>query len=130
GRSMWIMDDISPLQQLTPEVMAAEAHLFQLKTATHWRAVSRGATRGHKLFQGRNPLTIAHRPPANSPSELVNSAAISFYLRDEPAGPVRLEVSNMNRSLQWAQEIPATKGVNRYFWNMRLSPPVDPAPPA
>ena len=28
GRSFWILDDIAPLRQLTPEVAAAPAHLF------------------------------------------------------------------------------------------------------
>ena len=126
GRSIWILDDISPLQQLTPQILASDAHLFIQKTATIWHGVSRGATRGHKVFQGRNPLTIAHRPPANSPSDLQNSATISFYLRNAPAGPVRLEISNIARTLRFAQDIPAVQGINRYFWNMSLSA-VDPA---
>lgn len=29
GRSFWILDDLAPLRQLTPEVAAAELHLFQ-----------------------------------------------------------------------------------------------------
>jgi hypothetical protein len=36
GRSIWILDDISPLQQLTPQVLASDAHLFNPKTATIW----------------------------------------------------------------------------------------------
>ena len=65
GRSVWILDDISALQQLTPEVMEADLHLFEQKVATKWQGISRGATRGHKLFIGRNPLTIdQRRPPA------------------------------------------------------------------
>ncbi|HVE77653.1 MAG TPA: glycosyl hydrolase [Gemmatimonadaceae bacterium] len=29
GRSMWVMDDVAPLRQLTPEVATAAVHLFQ-----------------------------------------------------------------------------------------------------
>ena len=87
GRSLWILDDITPLQQLTPAVLASDAHAFSNRVATIWKAISRGATRGHLLFQGRNPLTIAQRPPANSPSELQNSATVSFYVGKAPAGP-------------------------------------------
>ena len=82
GRSVWILDDISPLQQLNKEVLDSDAFLFEQKTATLWKGVSRGATRGHQLFMGRNPLTIAHRPPGNSPSELQNSG-------DDPLLPER-----------------------------------------
>ena len=28
GRGIWIMDDIAPLERLTPEVVASTAHLF------------------------------------------------------------------------------------------------------
>ena len=52
GRSLWILDDITPLQQLTPAVLAADAHMFRNKVATIWKAVSRGATRGHLMFSG------------------------------------------------------------------------------
>ena len=33
GRSFWILDDIAPLRQLTPEVAAAAAHLFEPSVA-------------------------------------------------------------------------------------------------
>ena len=95
GRSIWILDDITPLQQLTPAVLESDVHMFRNKVATIWNAISRGATRGHLMFPGRNPLTIAQRPPANSPSELANSAAVSFYLKDAPAGP------RSSRSRRW-----------------------------
>jgi len=41
GRSLWILDDITPLQQLTPAVLESDAHLFQNKVATVWNAISR-----------------------------------------------------------------------------------------
>ncbi len=61
-------------------------HLFEQKTATKWQGISRGATRGHKLFIGRNPLTINQQEPGNSPSELENSAAIHFWLASSRRG--------------------------------------------
>ncbi|HUF50699.1 MAG TPA: hypothetical protein VMN60_07700 [Longimicrobiales bacterium] len=118
GRSLWILDDITPLQQLTPAVLAADVHMFENRVATRWRGMSRGATRGHMLFVGRNPLTIAQRPPSNSPGELQNSATVSFYLRSAPAGPVRLEITNGTQT--FATDVRATAGINRYFWNLRF----------
>jgi hypothetical protein len=121
GRSLWILDDITPLQQLTPAVMASDVHLFKNKVATIWNAVSRGATRGHLMFQGRNPLTIAARPPANSPTELTNSATVTFYLNNAPAAPVQMEISSLDGSRTVSLTVPATQGINRYFWNMRFA---------
>ena len=122
GRSIWILDDITPLQQLTPEVRASELHLFDQKTATRWQGISRGATRGHKLFMGRNPLTIQQREPGNSPSELQSSAAIHFWLGSQPSGPVTLEISTLDGSHVLTEEIRAHAGVNRWFWDLRFPP--------
>ncbi|MCH7825907.1 MAG: exo-alpha-sialidase [Acidobacteria bacterium] len=121
GRSIWILDDITPLQQLNAEVLAADAHLFDNKVATQWRGISRGATRGHKLFMGRNPLTIDQRGPGNSPSELINSAAINFYLKDEPEGDVSIAISEVSGEQTFEATIDAAAGINRYFWPMRFS---------
>ena len=121
GRSLWILDDISPLQQLTPDVLQSDVHLFRNKVATIWNAVSRGATRGHLLFQGRNPLTIAHRPPANSPSELANSATITFYLAKAPEGPVQLEIASLDGTRTATLNVTAAQGINRYYWDMRFA---------
>ena len=120
GRSIWILDDITPLQQLTPEVLASGAHLFRNRVATIWHGVSRGATRGHQLFMGRNPLTIDQQRPGNSPSDLVNSAAIHFYVGN--AGTVTLEVGDLAGGATHTAEIVAHAGVNRYAWNLRFDP--------
>ncbi|MCJ7628451.1 MAG: hypothetical protein MUO50_08700, partial [Longimicrobiales bacterium] len=122
GRGIWILDDITPLQQLTEGVMASEAHLFGNRVATRWHAVSRGATRGHMVFMGRNPLTIAQREPSNSPSDLENSAAVHFWLKGAPAGPVDLQITDLEGVQTFSAQIPAAQGVNRYFWNMRFDP--------
>lgn len=121
GRSIWILDDITPLQQLNAEVLAASVHLFDNKVATQWRGVSRGATRGHKLFMGRNPLSIDQREPGNSPSELINSAAIHFYLKNEPQDDVNISISDISGEETFEVTIDATAGINRYFWPMRFS---------
>jgi photosystem II stability/assembly factor-like uncharacterized protein len=125
GRSVWILDDITPLQQLNDEVLAADAFLFDNKVATQWRGISRGATRGHKLFTGRNPLTIDQRPPGNSPSELVNRAAISFYLRE--GGEVSITISEVSGEQSFETTVDAEAGINRYFWPMRFTPAAGPA---
>src|SRR4051812_49466844 len=33
GRGIWILDDLSPLQQLTPQIQASRAHLFPIRPA-------------------------------------------------------------------------------------------------
>jgi hypothetical protein len=122
GRSLWILDDIGPLEQLTADVLAADVRMFENPLATKWHAISRGATRGHMLFMGRNPLTIAAREPANSPTDLVNSAAIDFWLGTAPSGRLRIEVTDLAGEKRYATEIDGRAGLNRWFWNLRFDP--------
>ena len=102
-------------------MLAASVHLFDNKVATQWRGVSRGATRGHKLFMGRNPLSIDQREPGNSPTELINSAAIHFYLKNDPQDDVSIAISDISGEETFEETIDATAGINRYFWPMRFS---------
>lgn len=122
GRSVWILDDITPLQQLDETVLSSSIHLFQSRVATQWKGISRGATRGHKLFTGRNPLTIEQVPPGNSPNQLVNSAAIHYYVGADVSGQITLEISDLSGENVFTTDLPARKGINRYYWGMRFNP--------
>ena len=123
GRSLWILDDISPLQQASDAALSSDVFLFQNRPATIWRGVSRGATRGHMLFMGRNPLTINQRPPGNSPVELENSAAIHYYLREAAAAPLAIEISEIGGQRKFTGTVPGRAGLNRFFWNLRFDAP-------
>ena len=37
GRGFWILDDLAPIQQMTPEVIASGSHLFELRDAYRFR---------------------------------------------------------------------------------------------
>ena len=56
GRSIYILDDVTPLQQLTPDVLAAEVHLFDVRPGVLWqrdiRATHGGGT---SMFRATNP---------------------------------------------------------------------------
>jgi photosystem II stability/assembly factor-like uncharacterized protein len=45
GRGFWILDDITPLQQLTPDVAGGTAHLFSPRAAYRFRPVSKRRSR-------------------------------------------------------------------------------------
>jgi photosystem II stability/assembly factor-like uncharacterized protein len=123
GRSLWILDDITPLQQLTPAVLAGGAHAFSNRVTTMWKAVSRGATRGHLMFQGRNPLSMSQREPQNSPSEIQNSATVSFYVGRVPSDPATIEITETDGDRTFTAEIEVQQGINRYFWPLSFAQP-------
>jgi hypothetical protein len=107
GRGIWIMDDISPLQQLTELVTTADAHLFENRTATQWLRIQPHGTGGALSFQGDNP-----------PRE---STWIHYYLGPNASGEVRFEISNVTGDKR-TMTVPARAGVGRLEWNMRFDP--------
>jgi len=110
GRGIWILDDISPLQQATDEVLSSEAHLFENgKIGTHWLSLSRGGYgRGNLYFAGENPAP---------------GAGINFYLKDKPSGSVEVEITDVTGDLKTTFAVKDAKaGVNRLMWDMRFDP--------
>jgi hypothetical protein len=113
GRGIWIMDDITPLQQATMEVLASDAHLFENRRATKWlTAIHRGrgattGTGGSLFFEGENPS---------------RDAFIHYYLNPSTAGQVLLEVSNITGELKRTYSFAAKPGINRLAWDMRYDP--------
>ena len=39
GRGIWILDDITPLRELTPQALSADAQLFPPRPAYRFRAI-------------------------------------------------------------------------------------------
>ena len=106
GRAFWILDDISPLRQLTEEIKSEPAHLFQPSTAMRIRATTHGDT----------PL-----PPEEPAGENPPPGAIFYYYLKAPAqGEVKLEVLDAK-----GQAIRAYSSKD-----MPFEPPTPPAFPA
>ena len=81
GRSIWIMEDIYPLQQLSPEIIAREIHLFDQTEAILWENKSRGGQRGHFWYGGDNPPEI--RATSSIPrADYEVDAFVTFYSRE------------------------------------------------
>jgi len=53
GRGIWIVDDISPLRTLTPEMMTKEATLIPGRGAIQYFDVDGGWPEGNETFRGR-----------------------------------------------------------------------------
>ena len=78
GRGFWVIDDISPLRQISDAVLAADAYLFKPADAIN---VIQGGDDG-------TPLQF-DEPQAANPS---SGAAIDYWLKADAAGPVTLEI--------------------------------------
>ena len=106
GRGIWILDDITPLQQLTEEVLAADAHLFESRVATNWLRQRAGTSYGAFRFSGPNPS---------------NSPVISYYLKS--AAEVKIEITDITGTLKRTIIEQGQPGINKLEWDMRFDPP-------
>src|SRR5262245_56377614 len=103
GRSIWIADDITPLQQLTPQVQAADAHLFDVRPAVAYLSDIRTdiSTGGQKHFEGENPP---------------RGTAIQFHLK--AAGDAKVAITDLAGRTLCENTVKATAGINRLQWTL------------
>jgi photosystem II stability/assembly factor-like uncharacterized protein len=115
GRGIYILDDISALQQLSSgKVLDKDVFLFDVRPGTQWLNDPRlnRYSGGAKLYRGNNPQP---------------GTAISYYLKDVPSTEVKITISDYTgkviRNIVGTKEI----GLNRVQWNLRGDPPPRPA---
>jgi photosystem II stability/assembly factor-like uncharacterized protein len=141
GRSIWVMDDITPLQQTNDAMLNESIYLFDTRQAVNWRTWNNKALTSDKAFYGQNPP---------------NGAMINFYLK-EPLGEresIAITIQDSNgatvRTINCTRPNPqapaaaqggqggggggfggfgggqqqcnAVPGFNRYVWDMRSRP--------
>ncbi len=122
GRGFWIMDNISSLRNITPEVAAAPAHLFEVAPAFRQLRGGRGWTQP-------GPGDAANNPP--------RGVVIEYYLAEEAAGDVTLTIMDgagevvrgFSSALEGRLSIAAEAGASRFVWDMRY-PRAELPPPA
>ena len=106
GRGVFILDDASAVQQLSPEVMARPAHLFGLRTATRVTMKGTKGNIGDRVFRGPNPPM---------------GALITYWLSQAPdtAATVRLDILDAERAvIRTMPRIPRGKGLQRVAWGL------------
>jgi photosystem II stability/assembly factor-like uncharacterized protein len=106
GRGFWILDDVTPLRELTPQILNADANLFPPRPAYRFRAIT-GEAGG-----GEDP-TVGTNPPYG--------AAINYYLKSAPAGNVTVSISDVRGQVVRTIAGPRAAGLNRIYWDLRDS---------
>jgi photosystem II stability/assembly factor-like uncharacterized protein len=106
GRSIYIMDDITALQQLSDNTTSSDASLLDIRPAVSWTTDIQKAilVEGAKFFRAQNP-------PQGS--------AISYWLKSAATADVRVTISDVTgreiRSLVGTK----SAGLNRVQWDLR-----------
>ncbi|MFL6275422.1 MAG: WD40/YVTN/BNR-like repeat-containing protein [Blastocatellia bacterium] len=138
GRGFWVLDDITPLRQITDEVLKADAYLFRPADAVKVPPPSENGTP-----QPRDE-PLAENPPYG--------AIIDYHLKSAATGPVTLEIvdpagatirryssadhatpvnpDTLDIPAFWRptpEPLPATAGMHRWVWDLRPTPTSEPA---
>ena len=130
GRSFWILDDLSPLRQMTPEVEAVGRHLFEPRAAVRW-ADGGG---GWGSSGGDNPpygAIIHYLLPEGVDDEDAEEVVLEIL---DASGEVLRTMSSSTPEKRapsiWRKLFPelaepalldAEPGANRWVWNLRLA---------
>jgi photosystem II stability/assembly factor-like uncharacterized protein len=111
GRSVWVLDDLSPLERASENILTSDLHLFDVAPATHFRLYGRKGNTGHKWFAAANPPY---------------GAVINYYVKDKPKDDVKITITDKGGAVLRDLKGPKEAGLNRIVWDLRLNPPAPP----
>ena len=138
GRGFWMIDNITPLRQISDDVAKANAYLFQPANAY---LLTPGNDNGTPMPRDE---PIAENPPFG--------AVIDYYLKSNASGPLTIEiidpagevirryssedkatpvnVETLNIPAYWVrtpESLSTAAGMHRWIWDLRPTPPPRPA---
>src|SRR5581483_332286 len=109
GRGFFILDDITPLRQLTPAIQSSKAHLFTPRPAYRLRAITEPMTMPDDATEGTNA-------PDGTPIAFWLSAAPPKDAKEPVTIAIKDEAGDTVRTIE-AKE--AHAGINRVWWDLR-----------
>jgi photosystem II stability/assembly factor-like uncharacterized protein len=114
GRGIWIIDDISPLRSLKPELMDKDASFIPGPPAIQYFNTQGGWPEGDETFGG--------------PSRATDAFITYYQKRRHIFGDLKIEVFDQDGKVLDTVAGSKHRGLNRATWGMRLKPPQ--VPPA
>ncbi|HEX8882532.1 MAG TPA: hypothetical protein VF749_20970, partial [Candidatus Acidoferrum sp.] len=141
GRGFWILDDITPFEQMTPEILASGAHLFAPRDVYRFRPIAEPAAVSY------DP-TAGHNPPYGAPigfylkSKVGEKERVHFTISDasgktvrefecraareeaarRPVGPAGPGGGGGGEGAEGGPPCEVKPGMNRMWWNLRSDP--------
>ncbi|HKE28769.1 MAG TPA: hypothetical protein VKB88_40745 [Bryobacteraceae bacterium] len=112
GRSIWVLDDATFLQEMNAQVSGESAYLFSMRPAL--RFDGGGGRGGGGIGMGGNKPFAGPNPPYGAP--------VTYYLQER--GPSKIEILDATGKLvRDLGPVPQQAGVNRVVWDLRMQPP-------
>lgn len=126
GRAFWILDDLTPLQQVSDATIGEASHLFRPREAIRYRYRT-----GFGGDESERPASddLPQYPPAGAMIDywLASPGVVRMEILDAKGVVVRAFSSDSVRDTtgvaRGAPRIPARQGLNRFIWDMTYPGP-------
>jgi photosystem II stability/assembly factor-like uncharacterized protein len=134
GCSIWILDDITPLEKLSKEILDSDYYLFSPRPATLFIPYEIRETLGNKLFVGKNPpygALISYylkSAPKKAEKETKNKDKKELSETESNSKDTGVKITILDKSGAVIRELEGTNevGINRINWDLRYAPSVKP----
>ncbi len=112
GRGFYILDDYSPLREISAQTLAEDARLFPLRDTYSFQPIGEG--------QASEPTWVAPNPPVG--------AVFTYHVKQDLPADTKLVLTVTDDTGKQVRrvDLPGTAGLRRIIWNLRG----DPAAPA
>ena len=107
GRSIYILDDVTPIARLNPETRAKAMALFDILPAQPRLYAARGYGGGAGVFRAPNPPM---------------GARITYWLRDANPDGVKIAIADPHGTVIRELNGPGRPGINRVVWDLQVDP--------
>src|SRR5580700_605704 len=116
GRSLWIMDDITPLEEMSDNALSADLHLFAMRPGITWHLANNKGNVGARDF-------LAPNPPYG--------VIVDYFLKTKLEGRNPVKITVTDKAGAKIREINGTAepGINRVAWDLRYDAPARPDGP-
>jgi len=147
GRSIWIFDDLTPIEKMDASVAGSQLTFFPPRTATTWHLRNRRWSAGQKVFTAKNPpygailsYYLKEAVPPEAPKKDKEEKDKKDAAGEKPKteakgdaaekkeGKVKITVSDKDGKVLRELDGPGAAGMNRANWDLRSDAPAEPTP--
>jgi photosystem II stability/assembly factor-like uncharacterized protein len=143
GRSIWVFDDMTPIEKMDAGVAASPLTFFPPRAATTWHLRNRRWSAGQKMFMAKNPsygailnYYLKEAVPAEAPKKDKDDKDKKDAAMEKPKddaavkkeGKIKISVTDKEGKLVREFDGPGAAGVNRANWDLRWNSPAEATP--
>jgi photosystem II stability/assembly factor-like uncharacterized protein len=107
GRGIWIMDDVSFLQEMTEEVFNSESYLFDIRPATQFLESTTREYYSAQIYAAKNPPFGMN---------------ITSYFKTKPEERPKVAIKDSKGETIFKLEFMKREGIQRSTWNLEYVP--------